>query len=144
MKKIITSTILFGTFALATSLSAQSITQDQRKALQTDNVEEFKKSVSKGDYDKCLSVKEENYTMLSYSIRNEKNNIFNFLLSSKSDVNKSCNGVTPLMIAAKYGRMDMAKNLLKNGADKAAKDSKGKTAKDYAVEAKQTAMAMVL
>ena len=144
MKKIITSTILFGMFAFATSLSAQSISSEHRKALQTDNIESFKKAVSKADYDKCLQVKEGKYTMLSYSIKNDKNNIFNFLLSNKSDVNKSCDGVTPLMIAAKYGRMDMAKNLLKNGADKSAKDANGKTAKDYAVQNKQDAMAMVL
>jgi hypothetical protein len=38
--------------------------------------------------------------------------------------------------------MDAAKMLMKFGAKK--KDSKGKTAKDYAVKNKQSAMAMVL
>lgn len=144
MKKILTSTLLFGILAFTSLVSAQEINSDQRGAIQSDNVENFKKTFAKTEYDKCLNVKELSTTVLSYSIKYKKNNITEFLLGNKADVNKACDGVTPLMNAAKYGNMDAAKNLLKRGAKKDTKDNSGKTAKDYAVENKQSAIAMIL
>ncbi|WP_144281755.1 ankyrin repeat domain-containing protein [Chryseobacterium echinoideorum] len=144
MKKILTSTLLFGLIAFTSLTYAQQVNKNQRAAIQTDNVETFKKAFTKAEYDKCMSVKELSTTMLAYSIKYQKNNIANFLMNNNSDVNKACDGVTPLMTAAKYGNMDAAKNLLKRGANKNAKDNNGKTAKDYAVEHKQSAMTMIL
>ncbi|MXS71728.1 ankyrin repeat domain-containing protein [Chryseobacterium binzhouense] len=144
MKKILTSTLLFGLIAFTSLVSAQQLNKNQRAAIQTDNVETFKKAFTNAEYDKCMSVKELSTTMLSYSIKYQKNNIANFLMSNNSDVNKACDGVTPLMTAAKYGNMNAAKNLLKKGANKNAKDNDGKTAKDYASESKQSAITAIL
>ena len=49
-----------------------------------------------------------------------------------ADVNEMSNGLTPLMFAARYNKVDILKYLLENGADKTIKDDKGKTALKYA------------
>lgn len=49
-----------------------------------------------------------------------------------SDVNESMNGVTPLMLAARYNKVEIIKVLLEKGARPDAKDDKGFTALKYA------------
>ncbi|MEO5775512.1 MAG: ankyrin repeat domain-containing protein [Flavobacterium sp.] len=49
-----------------------------------------------------------------------------------SDVNELSNGLTPLMFAARYNKVDIIKYLLERGADKKVKDSRGNTALKYA------------
>ncbi|RXR18449.1 ankyrin repeat domain-containing protein [Flavobacterium amnicola] len=48
------------------------------------------------------------------------------------DVNQASNGVTPLMLAARYNKSEIIDLLLKNGADKKTKDERGYTALKYA------------
>ena len=48
------------------------------------------------------------------------------------NVNKTSNGLTPAMYAAKYNRLDILKILVENGAKLKAKSNKGMTAKKYA------------
>lgn len=52
------------------------------------------------------------------------------------DVNETSNGMTPLMFAARFNRVDIIEVLLKNGADKKTKDEKGYTALKYAEQSK--------
>jgi len=49
-----------------------------------------------------------------------------------ADVNEVSNGLTPLMFAARYNKVDIIKFLLENGADKNAKDGRGNSALKYA------------
>ena len=49
-----------------------------------------------------------------------------------SDVNELSNGVTPLMLAARYNKVEILKYLLEKGADKKIKDERGNTALKYA------------
>lgn len=49
-----------------------------------------------------------------------------------SNVNESSNGLTPLMFAARYNKVDILKYLLEKGADKQIKDERGNTALKYA------------
>ena len=49
-----------------------------------------------------------------------------------ANVNEESNGMTPLMFAARYNKVDIVKYLLANGADKDLKDEKGYTAAKYA------------
>lgn len=49
-----------------------------------------------------------------------------------SDVNEMSNGLTPLMFAARYNKVDILKYLLEKGADKQIKDERGNTALKYA------------
>ncbi|WP_415329044.1 ankyrin repeat domain-containing protein [Chryseobacterium sp. MMS23-Vi53] len=143
MKKIITSTLLFLFSIFANGLFAQELSAEQLNTFQSDNLENFQKTFNETDFAKCFQVKGKSYNLLSLSIKNDKKNIFNDLVK-KADVNQACNGVTPLMYAASTGNMDAAKMLIKFGAKKDTKDSKGKTAKNYATENKQSTVAMIL
>lgn len=144
MKKIITTTLLFGLSIFANGLFAQEMSADQLKTFQTDNVENVQKVFKADDFTKCFQVKGKSYDLFSLSIKLDKKNLFNYFLDNKADVNKSCNDMTPLMYAAISGQMDTAKLLLKHGAQKDAKDKNGKTAKDHALENKQKTIALIL
>lgn len=144
MKKIISTTLVFTISIFAGSLFAQQISSEQRIAFQTDNIETFKKAFPKEDYDKCLGEKNISYNLLAYSVRFDKKNIFNYLLTNNVDVNKICSNLSPLMAAAKFGRPDLAKILLKKGASKNLKNENGETAKDISVKYKQAALTEIL
>ncbi len=64
------------------------------------------------------------------------NNLYMYkhILESGIDVNKTNrrSGFTPLMCAACYGRVEIVKSLLDNGADKNTLDSRGFSALDFA------------
>ncbi|MFP7658286.1 ankyrin repeat domain-containing protein [Chryseobacterium proteolyticum] len=81
---------------------------------------------------------------MAYSVRFDKKNIFNYLLTNNVDVNKICSNLSPLMAAAKFGRPDLAKILLKKGASKNLKNENGETAKDISVKYKQAALTEIL
>jgi ankyrin repeat protein len=49
-----------------------------------------------------------------------------------TDVNKKCNGMTPVMYAARYNKVEIIKYLLVKGADLNIKDSRGFTALKHA------------
>ncbi len=53
-----------------------------------------------------------------------------------TDVNEKSNGVTPLMFAARYNKVEIIKFLLEKGADKTEKDERGYTALKYAENSK--------
>ncbi len=53
-----------------------------------------------------------------------------------TDVNEMSNGLTPLMLAARYNKVDILKYLLEKGADKQIKDERGNTALKYAENSK--------
>jgi ankyrin repeat protein len=49
-----------------------------------------------------------------------------------ADVNETFNGMTPLMIAARYNKVEILKLLIEKGANTQAKDNRGFTALQYA------------
>jgi ankyrin repeat protein len=53
-------------------------------------------------------------------------------IESGTKVNKKLNGLTPLMYAARYNKVEIIKYLLQKGADCKIKDSQGFTALNYA------------
>jgi len=57
-----------------------------------------------------------------------------FITEAKAEVNiRSAKGATPLMYAAKHGKMEIVQYLCDHGADVSLKDKAGKCAKHYAV-----------
>ncbi len=54
------------------------------------------------------------------------------LIELGQDVNKKSNGLTPVMYAAKYNRVDVLKLLVKKGAKLDLESAKGMTAEKYA------------
>lgn len=55
-----------------------------------------------------------------------------------ANVNESSNGVSPLMLAARYNQIEIIKFLLEKGADVNAKDERGYNAYKYAEMSKAT------
>jgi uncharacterized protein len=53
-----------------------------------------------------------------------------------ADVNEMSNGLTPLMFAARYNKIDILKYLMEKGADKDIKDDRGNNALKYAENSK--------
>lgn len=54
------------------------------------------------------------------------------LIDLGQDVNKTSNGLTPAMYAAKYNRLEILKLLVESGAKLDSKSNKGMTAEKYA------------
>ena len=54
------------------------------------------------------------------------------LIALGADVNAKSNGMTPVMYAARYNRVDILQLLVKEGAELKWKSAKGLTAMDYA------------
>lgn len=125
---------LFLTFGLltATFMFSQELSQDHIFILKNDDPRDFSSLVKKDDLNKCFKIKDEPYSLLALSIKLGKAKVFEKLIEEKADLNLACDDKTPLMFAAKYGNAEFAKILLKNGADKNLKTSKGLTALDYA------------
>lgn len=143
MKNIISATLFLAVSIFANGLSAQ-VSKEQMKIFQTDNLQDFKKVFKKDDFNKCFAIKENSYDLLALSVKYEKKNIFNFLLNNTTDVNRICNNQSPLMVAARYGKADMAQSLLKKGADKNLKNANGETAKDFAVKYEKADLTSIL
>lgn len=144
MKKIISATLFMAISMFANGLFAQEISKNQMKIFQTDNLLDFKKVFKTNDFNKCFAIKENSYDLLALSVKYERKNIFNYLLSNTTDINRMCNNQSPLMVAARYGKADMAQSLLKKGANKTLKNANGETAKDFAVKYEKADLSKIL
>lgn len=144
MKKIISATLFMAISMFANGLFAQEISKNQMKIFQTDNLLDFKKVFKTDDFNKCFAIKENSYDLLTLSVKYERKNIFNYLLSNTTDINRMCNNQSPLMVAARYGKADMAQSLLKKGANKTLKNANGETAKDFAVKYEKADLSKIL
>ncbi len=76
----------------------------------------------------------EGVSIFDIAITYDNQEMVEYLLSQGVDVNKTTrrSGFTALMAAACYGRVEIARTLLKKGANQYAKDTKGFTAIDFA------------
>lgn len=77
---------------------------------------------------------EEGVSIFEMAITYDNINLVKYLIDSGKDVNQTNrrSRFTPLMAAACYGRVDIAKLLIENGADKEAVDTKGISVTDFA------------
>ena len=77
---------------------------------------------------------DEGVSIFDMAITYDNIHMVSYLIEQGIDVNKTTrkSGFTALMAAACYGRVEIAKMLLEQGADQHAKDSKGFTAIDFA------------
>lgn len=82
-----------------------------------------------------LHIKNKNgYTLMSYAILHQKNDIAEILLYRGTYINEPNDlGETPLIIAVRSNNFPMIRFLLKNGADPNLKDKFNKTPIDYAI-----------
>lgn len=96
------------------------------------------------------SIVVKNYTPLMCAIWGENDmthpDMVDLLLARGADVNvvNPANGVTPLILCAKYGNAQIAQALINAGADVDVRDKQGKSAADYAAEYKNSGVLDVL
>ncbi|GEN67511.1 MULTISPECIES: ankyrin repeat domain-containing protein [Chryseobacterium] len=121
-------------FGLCTVLfiSAQELTHEHKQMLKYDNTAYFPTLVNKENINTCYQIENNAYTLLGLTIKMNSKEVFQKLIDEKADIEKACDGKTPLMFAAKYGNTELLKKLLINGAKKDTKTEKGYTALDYA------------
>ena len=101
-------------FGFSLSAYAQTLPAPIHDAIKSDDSTKLSEVVDQGTVNECY----DNYSLLSQAIRYNAANCFNYLLIIGADVNKVCNGyVPPIMHAAKYGRLEMIKQLVSKGAD---------------------------
>jgi len=125
---------------LSISLHASAevpIPKNAMSALKTDNASLLIDSLDNGGLANCYSYKNSNYTLLIMTIKAGAIDSFKALLDKDADVDKTCSNKSPLMYAAKYGQLEMAKLLIKSGADHKYINRKGRTAKDYSKKYRQ-------
>ena len=143
MNKIILTLMLV---AMAAFAKAQKVSEDQvKQVLQADAVESLNELFNDENVNQCIVLKSSDYNILSLAIKYEAKKVFAALLKEyKVDLNSNCAGKTPLMYAAKYGKVAMASELLSAGADHTFENDKGRTALDYAKKYKQPELVELL
>lgn len=129
MKKVTLTALLILTTFLSFSQISEKVLEQTFKF---NNTQELLKELSNSNKNNCVKVNNNEYTLLALSIKHNNSKVFKILLSKKADLEKTCSGKTPLMYAAKYGRLNFLKRLIKKGADPHKKNSRGRTALDYA------------
>lgn len=128
MKKLL-FTIAISFFSMT---NAQELSDDQKKMLNYDSEEDFSKIINRENIDLCYNIKGASYSLLALAIKADRKKVFQKLLDNNADLEKICDGKTPLMFAAKYGNAEFTRKLLEKGAKKSTKTIKGDTALDYA------------
>jgi len=112
--------------------SAQELTVEYKRMVTYDDVTQFSSLVNKENINTCFQSEKNSYSLLGLAIKLNSKQIFQKLIDEKADLEKACDGKTPLMFAAKYGNLEFAKKLLENGAKKETKTEQGYRALDYA------------
>lgn len=135
MKSFITTVL----FLITISISSQEVPSKIKLILKKDDAKGLKKELNKETINNCYEVGSSSYSLLILSIKLNSKECFTALTNRKADVDKDCNGKTPLIYAAKYGRLEMAKKLIKKGAN-FRKKYNGRTALDYAKKYKKTTL----
>ncbi len=134
MKLLFTFTICIFSF---TFLTAQELTKDTFLAFKADNVSSLKSHISDKDLNACFEVNEAQYTLLSISIKMGASKCFEYLLNQETiELNKTCGGKTAAQYTAKYGKLEMLKQLKKAGAN-LSNTINDKSVLDYAKKYKQ-------
>lgn len=124
MKQLTLFILLFGCII---SLNAQGI----QEAIVRGDLEEVKAFLKDGnDIDKPHIAGK--YTLLCAAVKVGDEKILSYLLKKGADTEAMSNGKTPLMYAAKYDKLELAKLLIKKGANKDFISPKGATALNYA------------
>ena len=116
------------------TVQAQTFSNEMKKAFKSDNPEMLlaELKTQNQSIESCFLLEGKPYTLLTISIKSSSNKIFEALIKQKIDLNKICDDKSALMSAAKYGTLDMAKTLVKAGANPNLQNNEHKTALDYA------------
>ena len=141
MKRMKFLLVVLSSFLCSLALYGQSWSDDIKEAFRTDDAELFAKQLTALDIDvdSCLDFRSSSTNLLTLALRSDAMNIVQHIISVGADLDASCDDKTPLMYAAKYGKLEAAKALIENGVD-ARLENKKQNALDYAVKYKQSAL----
>ncbi len=131
------SIVIVLAFMLTGISFGQSLSEDFKHTLKSDNVETFKTLLTEENLNTCFEAGNSNYTLLALTIKFDANSCFESLLEKNVDLEKVCSTKTPLMYAVKYGSLEIAKALIEAGAKLDTENSSGRTALDYAKKYEQ-------
>lgn len=115
----------------------QTLSEDIKKAIKSDDVKSFEGLVKKENLNTCFEAGNSNYTLMALTIKLNANSCFKLLLDRDVDLEKACSTKTPLMYAVKYGNLEMTKALIEAKANLDTKNNSGRKAVDYAKKYKQ-------
>ena len=119
---------------LCTCVKAQTFSNQMKNAFKSDDpvmmLAELK--AQNQSINSCFLLEDKPYSLLTLSIKASANKIFDALIKQRAELNKICDDKSALMSAAKYGMLDMAKALVKAGADPTLQNKEHRTALDYA------------
>jgi len=130
--------------SLGTIAFAQEMPPSLQTALHSDDTAKISHYIAENNVNNCFGE----YSLLSDAVRYNAPNCFALLIAKGANVNLACDDyVPPLMHAAEYGRLDMAKILVAKGADinfkyaGKAEKAKGHTPATYAIKYKHPEVA---
>lgn len=89
-------------------------------------------TTEKGKTEKLVITKNKLISPLCQAIAKGDLETVKKMIEFGSDINQTSNGMTPLMYAARYNKVEIVRVLLDNGAKISLKDSKGFTALKHA------------
>lgn len=129
MFKTILIPILFFISSLA---YAQELTKEVAWAIKYGHTEYLDEWISAEEINACLDVgSKKTYNYLAISIKLKSLKSVQYFAARGAEIESVCEWKTPLMFAAKYGQVKIAKYLMEQGADPR-KKIKGYSAFDYA------------
>ena len=134
MKQFVTLILCF--YSIGT-LTGQELSKDSYMAFKGDNVSALKIRLNTDQINACYEVNDATYTLLAISIKMNAAKCLTHLMSQENiDLNKTCGGKTAAQYTAKYGNLEMLKQLKEAGADFSNKIN-GRSVLDYAKKYKQ-------
>lgn len=110
----------------------QELTKEIAWSIKYGHTENLEHLLTVDHINECVGVadsKKYNYLAISIKLRSMKS--LRYFVQNGADIERVCADKTPLMYAAKYGRLEMARYLVERGANLSA-TYKGKTALSFA------------
>jgi len=103
-------------------------------AIKEGDVSKLKKIIPKESLNNCFEIEFDTRSLMAISIYEDSIESLKYFVEEGADLEHICENKTPLMYAAKYGRLDIVKYLLDKGADINVISIKGKTALSYSIQ----------
>ena len=114
--------------------ATQQLSQENFDAILNGDETDLDLLITSENINICIEIENSRpISYLSLSIENNSMPSVRYLVEKGANLELACFDKTPLMYAAKYGRLDMVKYLLKAGADITTVSVEDKTALDYAI-----------